>query len=218
MSQAAMIHPFVINKPLDDSFGYTSAFLKGTLAWDFEPSEVAASTGGGRHTMAAVLETISELGSLTTSKSPLDERQKCLASLFHQHYNDERVQAYLHLMLSKVIKSTARYTKTDAIDLLVQHNVPFIPFEILMLTLRVASRSTRPRLSTLLLTGLRRTKPSAKKCPSMKPTLKMAHRLSPHQTLLSKRWFILRHSGKMHFPPITRESLKSSSCICHPKK
>ena len=130
MSQATMIHPFVINKPLDDSFGYTSAFLKGTLAWDFESSGVAASTGGGRHSMASVLELISELGSLTTSGSPLKERQTCLASLFHHHYNDERVQAYLHLMLIKVIKSTARYTKTDAIDLLVEHNVPFIPFEI----------------------------------------------------------------------------------------
>ena len=130
MSQAAMLHPFAITNPLDDSFGFTSGFLKGTIPWDSKPSEVSASTGGGRHAMVAVLDLVTELGRLTTEGAPLKERQTTLATLFHHHYNDERIQAYVHLMLSKVVKSSARFTKTEAIDLLVKNNVPFIPFEI----------------------------------------------------------------------------------------
>ena len=50
-------HLFAITSELPDDFGYTAGFLNGTLKFDF-----TSSTGGGRHTAAAVVEKCADLG------------------------------------------------------------------------------------------------------------------------------------------------------------
>jgi hypothetical protein len=54
------LHPFTINTPLPDVFGYPKKFITGELKWDFE-----ATSGGGRSTAGVVKDMMNSLADLT---------------------------------------------------------------------------------------------------------------------------------------------------------
>ena len=116
-------HPFAITSELPDDFGYTAGFLNGTLKFDF-----TSSTGGGRHTAAAVVEKCAELGNLTRSGADLVARQEVLAAIYSYHYDAPKVAFIVQFLCGPAIKCT---TKAEGIALIVKSNAPFIPFDIL---------------------------------------------------------------------------------------
>ena len=116
-------HLFAITSELPDDFGYTAGFLNGTLKFDF-----TSSTGGGRHTAAAVVEKCAELGNLTRSGADLVARQEVLAAIYSYHYDAPKVAFIVQFLCGPAIKCT---TKAEGIALIVKSNAPFIPFDIL---------------------------------------------------------------------------------------
>jgi hypothetical protein len=112
-------------KALPKSFGYTLAFLEGKLGWDF-----TASSGGGRQTLDNIKDLAKELADFTIAGEDLETRQITLKSLFHGHYDQKRVVFLVHFLLDHV-PCPPSISKEKAVDLLVENNIPFIPFSIL---------------------------------------------------------------------------------------
>ena len=121
-------HPFVINTPLMPEFGYTKAFLDGELPWPFAES-TSVSEGGGRVADVALKKLVVELLAATADGEELEARQILVKSMFGGHYDAPRVLFIAMFFLGDVIKSST--TKQEAIDLLADNNIPFIPWPIL---------------------------------------------------------------------------------------
>ena len=122
----ASTHPCVVTSMLPDSFGYTKDFISGALKWDFD-----AEDGGGRQSIECVKKLMAELASLTRQGKSLQARQDLLRKMFSQHYDGPRVDFILKLLCSDAAIGGAKLSKAQAIDVLVERNAPFIPFDCL---------------------------------------------------------------------------------------
>ena len=120
-------HPFAITTQLPPEFGYSKAFLAGSLPWELVES-TTASTGGGRMSDNAIIKLVSELGDYTREDEDLAAREMQLKHLFSNHFDAPHIQFLLKFFVEG---SPAITTKSEAIDALVTKGVPFIPWSIL---------------------------------------------------------------------------------------
>ena len=121
-------HPFVITTPLTHEFGYPMAFANMKLAWEFEAS-TTASPGGGRLADAGVRKLVASLGEGTREGESFEIRQVQLKTIFSNHYDAPRIQFLLQFFLEDLVKTTLN--KSEAIEMLVENGVPFIPWPLL---------------------------------------------------------------------------------------
>ena len=121
-------HPFVITTPLTHEFGYPKAFSSMKLAWEFDDS-TTASAGGGRLSDDGVKKLVAALGEGTREGESLKLRQMQLKTIFSNHYDAPRIQFLLQFFLEDLAKPNLN--KTDAIAMLVENGVPFIPWPLL---------------------------------------------------------------------------------------
>jgi hypothetical protein len=79
---------------------------------------------------------MNSLADLTRQGADLDDRKTLLKSIFQNHYDAQRVDFLYHFFHSDADICDAKLNKAQAIDFLVDHNSPFVPFDILNLHLK----------------------------------------------------------------------------------
>ena len=104
-------------------------------------------------------------GELTRKGEPLEARQTQLKTLFANHYDAPRIQFLLLFFLEDVVKPTLN--KTEAINLLVDNGVPFIPWPLLQEHLRQGAAKVKAKRS---LPNLNWATEYGEYCAANKPT------------------------------------------------
>ena len=136
------LHPFAITAQLSKEFGYPKAFATSKLAWEFVDS-TTSSAGGGRIADSNTLKLVGELGEQTRNGEPLEARLTQLKALFANHYDTPRIQFLLQFFLEDVVKPNLN--KAEAINLLVDNGVPFIPWPLLQEHLRQGAAKVKAK-------------------------------------------------------------------------
>jgi len=117
-------HPFVLVK-LDEAIGVPQSFVDGNDPWtdDLLP---------GRSNDPTILEKVQRLMRAHANGAALEERQNMLADLFSSQYGAKTLVYFTKYFLPHEFAEAepAITLKAQAIRMLVEYNVPFVPYDI----------------------------------------------------------------------------------------